>query len=108
MDVSRWPVIALESGVNTYTKTTETDFSAAVEYWENTEAYWAEVRSAWAEVYGQNQAVHLKSSWKGDKMHTHMFDLADLYWGEDDASAARAEIDEVIEAFLAPESVALP
>jgi len=102
------PVIALESGVNTYTKTTDTDFSKADEYWQKTAPYWAQVRAAWAEVYGQRQALRLKSTWKGDKMHTHFFDLADLYWGKADASQARVKIDELIGHFRATDAVARP
>lgn len=102
------PVIALESGVNTYAKTTETDFSAAKEYWQNTSKYWVEVRAAWADVYGKNETLSLKSKWKGDRMYSHIFDLADDYWGEDDVSGARAKVKEVINAFRQPEQVASP
>jgi hypothetical protein len=101
-------VIALESGVNTYARTTETDFSAAREYWENTRAYWAQVRDAWDAVYAEREPVVLRNRVKGDVMFTHIFDLADLYWGEADATAARAEVEEVIEAFRKPEQVASP
>lgn len=94
------PVISLESGVNTYSKTTETDFSAAKEYWDNTSKYWSEVRAAWAEVYAKDQTLKLKSKWKGDKMHSHIFDLADEYWGQDDVTTARAKVEEVIGAFV--------
>lgn len=102
------PVIALEVGVNTYAKTTETDFSAAEEYWQNTSAYWAVVRDAWAQVYGQNQTLSLRGKWKGDKMYSHLFDLADDYWGQADVTTARVKIEEVIDAFRQPEQVASP
>lgn len=102
------PVIALEVGVNTYVKTTETDFSAAQEYWTNTSKYWEVVRAAWADVYSKNETLSLKSRWKGDKMYAHIFDLADEYWGQDDVSTARVKIDEVIDAFREPDKVALP
>lgn len=93
-------VIALESGVNTYVKTDKVDFTKAREHWAKSSAYWAQVREAWAEVYADNDRIELLSRWKGDKMFTHMFDLADLYWGEEDVSAARPKIDEIIEAFM--------
>lgn len=102
------PVIALESGVNTYAKTTETDFSAAKEYWENTSPYWEVVRAAWADVYGKNQRLELKSRWKGDKMFSHLFGLADEYWGEDDVTTARAKVEEVINNFMVADQVAQP
>ncbi|MGB0769052.1 MAG: DUF6607 family protein, partial [Phycisphaeraceae bacterium] len=102
------PVIAMEKGVNTYAKTTGTDFSAADEYWAKTAPYWKEVRSVWSEVYEQRETLSLKSRWKGDKMYTHLFDLADLYWGQADASEARAKIDEVIRAFRETDRVAQP
>jgi len=92
-------VIALESGVNTYAKTDSTDFTKANEYWDKTAAYWQEVRDAWSQVYAERETIELANRWKGDKMYTHMFDLADLYWGKDDASEARPRINEVIAAF---------
>ncbi|MEM6505147.1 MAG: DUF6607 family protein [Planctomycetota bacterium] len=102
------PVISLESGVNTYAKTTTTDFSAAQEYWENTSEYWEVVRAAWADVYNKRETLSLKSRWKGDRMYSHIFDLADEYWGADDVSTARAKIDEVINGFRQPAQVASP
>jgi len=101
-------VLALEVGVNTYAKTTETDFSAAEEYWDNTHAYWAEVRATWADIYDRQQPLALKNRWKGDKMYSHIFDLADLYWGQDDVSTVRAKVQKVIDAFMEPEQVASP
>lgn len=102
------PVIALEVGVNSYIKSDDTDFSAAKEYWENTAAYWAEVRAAWSDVYAQHQTLTLSSRWKGDKMYSHIFDLADEYWGADDVTTARAKVQTVIDAFMQPEQVASP
>ena len=102
------PVIALESGVNTYVKTADFDFSKAKEYWQKTAPYWAQVRAAWAPVYSQRTTIKLKNKWKGDPMYTHIFDLADLYWGQDNVAEARTQINEVIEAFLEREAVALP
>ena len=101
-------VIALESGVNTYTKTQATDFTEAEAYWENTRAYWAQVRAAWSRVYARHDRIALKNRWKGDKMYTHLFDLSDLYWGESDVSGAKAEVQKVIEAFLAEDKAAQP
>lgn len=99
-------VIALEVGVNTYAKTTEADFSAAEEYWQNTSKYWEVVRAAWSDVYGKNETLSLRAKWKGDKMYSHIFDLADDYWGEKDVSTARAKVEEVINAFIQPDQVA--
>lgn len=100
------PVISLESGTNTYARTTKTDFSEARDYWENTGKYWEEVRSAWADVYGKNETITLAKRWKGGQMYTYIFDLAEDYWGEEDTTTARAKIDEVIDAFMSPEQVA--
>ncbi|MEM1355550.1 MAG: DUF6607 family protein [Planctomycetota bacterium] len=102
------PVIALESGTNTYRKTEDFDFSAAEEYWENTHAYWAVVREAWSEVYAERETVKLRKTWRGDPMFSHIFDLADEYWGEEDPAEARAKIDAVISEFMKPDAVALP
>ena len=97
------PVIAIEIGVNTYTKTTEIDFAEAEEYWEKTHAYWAQVRAVWADIYAQRKPIVLEERWRGDTMFTHLFDLADLYWGETDVSGAPAQIREIIDAFLSRE-----
>lgn len=101
-------VIALESGVNTYAKTTTTDFSEAYEYWENTDAYWAQVRAAWSDIYAERPPLVLRSRVKGDAMFTHIFDLADEYWGQDDVAEARVKVEEVIDAFRTAEQVAQP
>lgn len=102
------PVIALESGVNTYTKTNDTDFTKADEYWQKTASYWAQVRAAWSDVYEQRETIRLQERWKGDTLFTHLFDLSDLYWGEADATAARDKIDAILDAFMQPEQVAQP
>lgn len=94
------PVIAIEIGVNTYTRTDEVNFAAAEEYWQNTHAYWAQVRAVWDEVYAQRKPIHLEERWRGDTMFTHLFDLADLYWGEADVSDAPKQIREIVDAFL--------
>ncbi|MFK7788511.1 MAG: DUF6607 family protein [Phycisphaeraceae bacterium] len=101
-------VIALESGVNTYAKTTTTDFTKAREYWDNSHAYWAQVRAAWDDIYTEREPLVLRNRVKGDVMFTHIFDLADLYWGEEDVADARVKIDEVIDAFRQGEQVAQP
>lgn len=100
------PVIALEIGVNTYTKTDQVDFAAANEYWEKTRAYWQQVRAEWQEVYAQREPIELADRVRGDTMSTHFFDLSDLYWGKPDASQAREQIREIIKAFLTRPAVA--
>lgn len=99
-------VIALESGVNTYRRTTATDFAKAHDYWENSRAYWEQVRAVWDGVYAERQPLVLRNRVKGDVLFTHIFDLSDLYWGKQDASEARAKISEVIDLFRKPEQVA--
>ena len=94
------PVIVIEIGVNTYTKTDAVDFAAAQEYWANTNAYWAQVRAAWAEVYATRQPIELKNRVRGDTLFTHLFDLADLYWGEADTAKAKGQARAIIDDFL--------
>jgi hypothetical protein len=101
-------IIALESGVNTYTKTSKTNFSKARDYWKNSHAYWAQVRAAWDDVYTEREPIVLRNRVKGDVMFTHIFDLSDLYWGKEDASDARTRIDKLIESFREVEQVAQP
>ena len=102
------PVIALESGVNTYERVDGLDFSAAREYWDNTEAYWAEVRAVWDEIYAEQETVALRSSVRGDPMYNHLFDLADEYWGDAECADARGRIAELIGEFRTADTVAQP
>lgn len=102
------PVIALESGVNRYIKTPDQGFDKAHEYWQKTAPYWQEVRAAWNDVFAKRETVKLANRVQGDTLFTHLFDLSDLYWGKPDASAARPEINTIINAFMQPEQVAQP
>ena len=102
------PVLALEVGVNRYRKTDGQGLAKARDYWRHTAPYWAQVRNAWAEVYGRRQTIRLADRWKGDRLYTHLFDLSDLYWGEDDTRSVRPKIRRVIDAFLLSRQLAKP
>ncbi|MEM9415758.1 MAG: DUF6607 family protein [Planctomycetota bacterium] len=101
------PVIALESGVNTYERTTEADFSAAREYWENTEVYWAEVRAAWSDIYAGHETLALQSRVRGEPMYSHFFDMADEYWGDADCADVRERAQAIIDEFRRTEAASV-
>lgn len=93
-------LVALEMGVNQYLRVPDENFEKAHEYWKNTEPFWKEVRSVWAEVFEDVEYLALRKKWKGDPLFSHLFGLADEYWGQADVSEARPRIEEVIDAFV--------
>ena len=99
-------VIALEQGINTYTRTSDIDFAVAYDYWANTHAYWQNVRAAWADVLEARETIALQKQWRGDPMYNHLFDLADEYWGDEKCADAQARAAEVIQAFTTEPAVA--
>ncbi|MFI4861793.1 MAG: DUF6607 family protein [Phycisphaerales bacterium JB063] len=102
------PVIALESGVNTYERVSDVDFAAAHEYWDNTAVYWAQVRAVWDDIFTQQETVALRSAVRGDPMYNHLFDLADEYWGDAECADARGRVAELIGEFRTADAIAQP
>jgi len=94
------PVLSIERGINRYERIPDQNFEKAHEYWKNTAAYWREVRSVWNEVFADKQELILAEKWKGDAMFSHLFGLADEYWGQRDLSEARPRIGQIIDAFV--------
>ena len=94
------PVLSIEQGVNRYAQISDEGFEKAHDYWKNTEAYWKLVRSVWAEVLADRDTLRLRDRWKGDALFSHLFGLADEYWGQSEVSEARPRIKEVIDAFV--------
>ncbi|XAM00709.1 hypothetical protein OT109_04820 [Phycisphaeraceae bacterium D3-23] len=93
------PVIALEQGVNTYTRTDQVDFATAYDYWDHTHTYWLSVRAAWNDLLESRETIALQKQWRGDPMYNHLFDLADEYWGDNECADAQARAAAVINAF---------
>lgn len=105
LDNAEHPVIALEQGVNTYTRTEAYDFATAYDYWDNTHAYWQSVRAAWTDLIAQRDTIALQKQWRGDPMYNHLFDLADEYWGDEVCADAQQRAAEVIQAFTTEPAV---
>ncbi len=95
-------MLAFELGVNRYTRIADMGFEQAHDYWKNTSPFWVEVRKVWAQVIDKHEGKSFTVSerWKGDPLFSHLFGLADDYWGKDQASEARPKIQEIIEGFL--------
>lgn len=96
-------MLCFELGRNRYTRIPDEGFGKAHEYWKNTAPYWREVRKVWAGVIRDADTITLRERWKGDPMFSHLFGLADEYWGQDKVSGARPRIREVVQAFLVTE-----
>lgn len=93
-------VVAIEEGLNRYTRVPDENFEKAHAYWKNTEPFWKEVRSVWADVFDGTDRLELAKRWKGDPLFNHLFGLADEYWGQADVSEARPRIEAIIDAFV--------
>ncbi len=52
-------VLARETGLNTYDRTTDFDFTVAHDYWTRTEAFWTVVRAQWDATVEKSPAVHI-------------------------------------------------
>tara|TARA_B100000579_G_C22779920_1_gene828687 strand:- start:390 stop:1427 length:1038 start_codon:yes stop_codon:yes gene_type:complete len=95
------PVIALEAGLNVYTKTTEVDFSEAREYWAGTKEFWADVRAEWASIMDGTRTLKLKSEVDDKAMYLYIFGLAEDALDNSGGREARAgQMKAVIESFL--------
>ena len=93
-------VVAIEQGLNRYSRMPDENFEKAHEYWENTEPFWKEVRGVWAAVFEDSERLELAKRWKGEPLFSHLFGLADEYWGQADVSEARPRIEAIIDAFV--------
>lgn len=94
------PVIALEAGLNVYTRTAEVDFSKVRDYWAATKEFWSDVRTAWTGVLDGSRTVHLEASWQERPLYQHMFALAQAARDRpDERDTRKAKIRETIDAF---------
>ncbi|MFT6551767.1 MAG: hypothetical protein ACJA1I_001814 [Zhongshania marina] len=66
-----------EFGYNSYTKTTEMDFSPAYKYWEKTASFWQRVRTQWAQLITKNKGIKLLTEVDGMAIIIPMFALAE-------------------------------
>ena len=96
-------VVALEMGVNRYLRVPDENFEKAHAYWKNTEPFWKEVRRVWAKGFEAHDQITLAKKWKGDALFSHLFGLADEYWGQSAVAEARPRIEEIVDAFVVEE-----
>lgn len=69
--------LAKETGLNTYTRTDDYDFSAGRAYWERTAPFWREVRGAWDVRLKHGAArLALREKVEDDELFERMFVLA--------------------------------
>lgn len=65
-----------ESGLNTYQKVDDFDFTPGIEYWEQTGLFWDDVRAAWLELIEKREGFALKGEVDGKPLWRRMFDTA--------------------------------
>jgi hypothetical protein len=71
------PWLVRETGVNTYRRISDVDFSAAREYWRRTSEYWDAVRRAWARRLGTSPTVLIELEVDGVPVMDSLLGLAD-------------------------------
>jgi len=92
-------VLVREFGFNNYIRTDETDFSAAYEYWNETDDYWARVRSTWRD-HIESGGVILTTDVDGMPIIDGLFALADRT--RDDQPPEQSDIDAVFNDYVVP------
>ena len=84
-------VLAHEKGYSTYTRVSDEDCKAAVEWWEKNSNKWKMVRDKWNTIYGLNQDLALKPSVDDKKLYSYLFSPTVVEKGE---------IESMIDMFL--------
>ena len=84
-------VLAHEKGYSTYTRVSDEDCKAAVEWWEKNSNKWKMVRDKWNTIYGLNQDLALKHSGDDKKLYSYLFSPTVVEKGE---------IESMIDMFL--------
>ena len=84
-------ILAHEKGYSTYTRVSDEDCKAAVEWWEKNSNKWKMVRDKWNTIYGLNQDLALKPSVDDKKLYSYLFSPTVVEKGE---------IESMIDMFL--------
>ena len=84
-------VLAHEKGYSTYTRVSDEDCKAAVEWWDKNSNKWKIVRDKWNTIYGLNQDLALKPSVDDKKLYSYLFSPTVVEKGE---------IESMIDMFL--------
>ncbi len=79
------PFIVKETGINTYRRVADVDFSAARRYWERTGEYWAAIRNEWTRRLAAAPGVVIELDVDGVPIMNSLLEFAD------DASQPLAE-----------------
>jgi hypothetical protein len=92
-------VLVREFGFNNYIRTSDTDFSAAYEYWDETKGYWAKVRQTWDDHFSAGGVI-LATDIDGMPIIDGLFALADQ--ARDDQAPGQSDIDAVFNDYVVP------
>lgn len=92
-------VLVREFGFNHYIRSSETDFSPAYAYWDDTAHYWADIRAAW-EARARSGGLRLATEVDGMPIIDGLFELAEQV--RDGQAADPAAIESVFDRFVQP------
>ena len=84
-------VLAHEKGYSTYTRVSDEECKAAVEWWEKNSSKWKMVRDKWNYIYGLNQDLALKPTVDDKKLYSYLFSPTVV---------KKVEIESTIDMFL--------
>ena len=84
-------VLAHEKGYSTYTRVSDEECKAAVEWWEKNSSKWKMVRDKWNSIYGLNQDLALKPTVDDKKLYSYLFSTTVV---------KKVEIESTIDMFL--------
>lgn len=93
-------ILARETGINTYDKVSDFDFTAATQYWETTESLWAMVREQWETEFAERDSLHLHNDGRG--LYRKVLGMADEF-----REGKLGSVDEAHEAIAAKITEAL-
>ena len=66
-------VLAHEKGYNTYTKVSDSECKAAVDWWDKNRSKWKMVRDKWDIIYSSNKDLTLKPTVDDKKLYSYLF-----------------------------------
>ncbi|QDU32723.1 hypothetical protein KS4_07570 [Poriferisphaera corsica] len=96
-------VISHEIGINTYTRTNQTDFTPGRLYWDNTKAFWADVRNAWHNKLKQPRTYKITKKVDNKSVASEMLKIAnDIHKSNSYTQSHKDQANELIHAAITP------
>ncbi|MBE7177150.1 MAG: hypothetical protein INR69_12135 [Mucilaginibacter polytrichastri] len=70
-------LLAMEKGLEEFTKTDESRFAYAKNWWKEQSPFWASVRKVWAKIYSENSTLKVAAKHDGKLLFEVLFEMAD-------------------------------